>query len=217
MARPRPFHSGRHLVALSVVIVASLSACATGLRPSFDEEQPPQADTGDAAVDAVLQRLDAVDQQQFTADYTILTRLGSLNSTATVVQADNSRRSITVNQVRFVNGPGITATCDLATGECEASINDARTSDVQVSHDFYGVSMARRLRVDAGRKIDNATAHQETIAGQAATCADVPVSGGVKTYCALDSGVLARYDGADLLIELTSFSDTPDESKFATS
>jgi hypothetical protein len=217
MARPRLFRSiSGHLVAITVV-AAALSACATGPRPSFDDEQPPQAATGDAAVDAVLQRLDAVDQQQFTADYTILTRLGGLNSTATVVQADNSRRSITVNQVRYVNGPGITATCDLTTGECEASTNDARTSDVQVSHDFYGASIARRLRVDAGRKIDNATGYQETIAGRTATCADVPVSGGIKKYCALDSGVLARYDGPDLVVELTTISDTPDESKFATS
>jgi hypothetical protein len=43
------------------------------------------------------------------------------------------------------------------------------------------------------------------------------VSGGTKVYCALDSGVLARYDGADLFIELTGISDVADETKFATS
>ena len=47
-------------------------------------------------------------------------------------------------------------------------------------------------------------------------CADVPVSGGTKVYCALDAGPLARYDGNDVLIELIAYDETPDESLFAT-
>ena len=203
---------------LAAVLVGAwvLSACATGQRPSFDADQPLLAPTGDPGIDAVLDRLDAVGLEQFTAGYTILTRLGGQQSTATVVQAENSRRSVTVNDVRYLNGTGNPATCNLTTDECEAAINDARTSDVQVTHDFYGPSIARRLRVDAGRRLDNARAYQSTIAGQTATCADVPVSGGTKTYCALDSGVLARYDGADLAIELVSVTDVADETKFET-
>jgi hypothetical protein len=194
----------------------SLSACATGQRPSFDADEPLLTPTGDPGIDAVLERLDAVGLEQFTAEYTILTRLGGLQSTATVVQADNSRRSVTVNDVRYLNGTGNAATCNLTTDECDAAINDARTSDVQVTHDFYGPSIARRLRVDAGRRLDNARAYESTIAGQTATCADVPVSGGTKIYCALDSGVLARYDGADLAIELVTVTDVADETKFET-
>lgn len=205
----------RAVVALLVGAVG-VSACATGQRPSFDADQPALAPTGDPAADAVLDRLDGIDLEQFTADYSILTRLGGQESTATVVQADNSRRSVTVNDVRYLNGTGNAATCNLTTGECEASINDARTSDLQVTHDFYGVSMARRLRVDAGRRLDNSRGYLDTIAGQQATCADVPVSGGTKTYCVLDSGVLARYDGADLQIELTNVSNVADETKFET-
>ena len=191
-----------------------LTACGTGPRPSFDADEPLFEPTGDAAIDAVLDRLDAVRLGRFTADYTILTRLGGLESTASVVQADNSRRSVTVNDVRFLNGVGNAATCDLTTAECEAVINDARISDVQLTHDFYGSSMARRLRVDAGRRIGDALGYTDVIAGQPATCADVPVSGGTKVYCALASGTLARYDGADLRIEMTDYSDVPDESKF---
>jgi hypothetical protein len=196
---------------------AALSACATGARPSFDVDQPALEPSGDPAIDAVLDRLDDVGLQQFTADYAILTRLGGLNSTATVVQADESRRSITVNDVRFLDGTGTAATCNLTTDECEAVINDARVSDLQLNHDFYGSSMARRLRVDAGRRIDDARGYEITQAGRQALCADVPVSGGTKVYCALESGVLARYDGADLFIELTTISDVADETKFATS
>lgn len=195
----------------------SLAACVTGQRPSFDADEPTRQATGDPAIDAVLERLDRVGLEQFTAEYTILTRLGGQESTATVVQASDSRRSITINAVRFLDGTGTASTCNLTTAECEAVINDARVSDVQITHDFYGSSFARRLRVDAGRSLAPARGYAETIGGQPATCADVSVSGGTKVYCALDTGPLARYDGNDVVIELVTASPTPDESKFATS
>lgn len=204
-------------LAVAVLAALTLAACATGPRPSFDADEPAQQATGDPAIDAVLERLDRVGIEQFTADYTILTRLGAKESTATVVQADNSRRSITINAVRFIDGSGTVATCNLATAECEAVINDARVSDVQITHDFYGSSFARRLRVDAARSLTPARGYTETIGGLPATCADVPVSGGTKVYCALDDGPLARYDGNDVLIELVALNPTPDETKFTTS
>jgi len=202
---------------ITALAALTLTACVTGPRPSFDADDPAEQATGDPAVDAVLDRLDRVGPEQFTAGYTILTRLGGIESTATVVQADNSRRSITINNVRFLDGVGTATTCDLATAECEAVINDARVSDVQVTHDFYGSSFARRLRVDAGRSLSPAVGSVETIGGQPATCATVAVSGGTKVYCALDTGPLARYDGNDVLIELVTFDPAPDESQFATS
>jgi hypothetical protein len=213
--RPATARAARTAI-LSSVVALTLGACATGPRPSFDDDEPSQQATGDAAIDAVLERLDRVGLEQFTADYTILTRLGGKESTATVVQADNSRRSITINGVRFLDGTGTAATCDLSTAQCEARINDARVSDVQVTHDFYGSSFARRLRVDAGRSLSPARGYEETIAGQPAACADVTVSGGTKVYCALDSGPLARYDGNDVAIELVRLDPTPDETKFET-
>lgn len=221
MASPRRSRFAGVQPARTLLITAlaalTLTACATGPRPSFDADDPAEQATGDPAVDAVLDRLDRVGPEQFTAGYTILTRLGGIESTATVVQADNSRRSITINNVRFLDGIGTATTCDLATAECEAVINDARVSDVQVTHDFYGSSFARRLRVDAGRSLSPAVGSVETIGGQPATCAAVAVSGGTKVYCALDTGPLARYDGNDVLIELVTFDPTPDESQFATS
>lgn len=221
MASPRRSRFAGVQPARTLLITAlaalTLTACATGPRPSFDADDPAEQATGDPAVDAVLDRLDRVGPEQFTAGYTILTRLGGIESTATVVQADNSRRSITINNVRFLDGVGTATTCDLATAECEAVINDARVSDVQVTHDFYGSSFARRLRVDAGRSLSPAVGSVETIGGQPATCAAVAVSGGTKVYCALDTGPLARYDGNDVLIELVTFDPTPDESQFATS
>ena len=221
MALPRHHRSAgatsARTVVAALVAALALAACATGPRPSFDADEPTQQATGDPAIDAVLERLDRVGLEQFTADYTILTRLGGQESTATVVQASNSRRSITINAVRFLDGTGTASTCNLTTAECEAIINDARVSDVQITHDFYGSSFARRLRVDAGRSLAPARGYTETIGGQPATCADVSVSGGTKVYCALDTGPLARYDGNDVAIELVTASPTPDESTFATS
>ena len=156
--RRRRIAGSQHPRMLLVTVAAAvvLAACATGPRPSFDADEPTQQATGDLAVDAVLERLDSVGIEQFTADYTILTRLGGMESTATVVQADNSRRSITINDVRFLDGSGTVATCDLTSAECEAAINDARVSDVQITHDFYGSSFARCLRVDASRSLSAA-------------------------------------------------------------
>ena len=111
---------------------------------------------------------------------------------------------------------GQVATCDMATGECEARINDARISDVGITHRFYAEDFARRLRVDANRRIGEPVAHSITAGGQQALCVDVPVSGGTKVYCALDSGPLALYEGNDVDIALTSYSTIPDESTFET-
>lgn len=188
----------------------------TGQRPSFDDEVSAADDTGQADIDAVLDRLDATSLATFTADYEVTTKLGGLVSPARVVQSADSRRSITINDVRFVFDGQRIATCNLASAECEASINDARVSDVQLTHDFYADSFARRLRVDADRRVGEPTGYTITQAGQQALCVDVPVTGGTKSYCALESGPLARYDGADLFIELVAISDTPDETAFET-
>lgn len=205
----------RTLVTTALLAITA-AACATGQRPSFDDDQPGSGPTGDAAIDAVLDRLDDVSVEHFTVDYSILTRFGELDSTATVVQSDNSRRSITINDIRFLDGTGTVATCNLTTDECEASLNDARVSNVQIGHDFYGANIAQRLRNDADHKLGDARGYPETFADQPAVCADVPVSGGTKVYCALDTGPLAKYDGNDVLIEVTAYSPTPDESAFAT-
>jgi hypothetical protein len=196
------------------VLAFVLGACVTGTRPFFDGEQPARAETGNEAIDAVLERLDRATLAEMSADYTIVTRLGGTTSSATVVQQPPSRRSVTVGDVRFLYDDGPVATCDLATGECEASINDARISDVGITHRFYAGAFARRLRVDANRSIGEPVGSTTDIAGMAARCVDVPVSGGTKTYCALDAGPLARYDGNDVQIELVAYVDHAEPAAF---
>jgi hypothetical protein len=74
--------------------------------------------------------------------------------------------------------------------------------------------MASRLRVDAERRVGDPVASNVVLGGQPALCVAIPVTGGTKTYCALESGALARFDGSDLLVELNSYSSTPDEAAF---
>jgi len=220
VASPGPATKPASWVRIALVAVCAsvaLAGCLTGQRPSFDEDEPSPELTGNADIDAVLELLDSVSEARFTADYTILTKLGNVTSTARVVQDDPNHRSITINNVRFLYDGASVATCNLLTGECEATINDARVSDVSVTHEFYGSSFAQRLRVDASRRVGEPVGHTITQADQQALCVDVPVSGGTNTYCALSNGVLARYDGNDLFIEMTAYGDFVDEAAFDTS
>ena len=194
----------------SVLLMLATSACFTGDRPSFGCSGGDL--TGREEIDDVLVRLDCVAPAVFTAEYSVLTRLGDITSQAQVVQAPGGRRSITINDVRYLYDAGRTATCDLVSDTCEAVINEARTSDVFLSSEFYAKSMASRLRVDADRRVGDPIASERTLAGEPALCVEVPVTGGSKTYCALESGAIALFDANDLLIELTSYSPTPDEA-----
>jgi hypothetical protein len=83
-----------------------------------------------------------------------------------------------------------------------------------LTHEFYADAFARRLRVDAARRVADPTGYEITQAGRPALCTDVAVTGGTKTYCAFERGPLARYDGNDVFIEATSLTDVVDESAF---
>ena len=83
-------------------------------------------------------------------------------------------------------------------------------SDLAVTHLFWGPAFERRLQTDSGRRIGTSELSDASIAGQPATCAAVTLpssleSVGTVTYCALDIGLLARYQGADVHVELASF------------
>ena len=197
---------------VALALAATITGCFTGERPRFG--CAPGESTGRTEIDEVLNRFECVATSTFTADYTVLTRLGDIDSAATVVQASSGRRSITINNVRFIYDNGRTLTCDLVSETCEAVINEARASDLLLTSEFYAQSMASRLRVDAERRVGDPVASNVVLGGQPALCVAVPVTGGTKTYCALESGALARFDGSDLLVELNSYSSTPDEAAF---
>jgi hypothetical protein len=199
----------RVVAPLAAILV--LSSCMTGERPTLAEG--PTA-TGDPAVDAVLDRLDNAGGATFTVAYDVLTKFGNVSTPATVSQEGAARRSVTIGSVRFLTDGAISATCGLEGGGCTDSIDAARVSDTQLAPEFYASSAAARLRRDAGGRVDQTTGSTTTVGGQAATCVSIPVTGATTTYCALDSGPLARLDAPDVSIELTSYDAAADESLF---
>lgn len=201
----------------ALALVTLLSGCFTGPRPSYTTEAfPPGSPSGDAAIDDVLAQLDAVNDGPYTATYSVLTKFGNVTRPASVSVAAG-RRSVTVGEVRFITTNGASQTCILdQANPCSSTIDAARISDTQITPNFYAADSAKRLRRGAVARIGSTIPHTDQIAGQTATCVDVPVSGGVSTFCALTNGPLARLDDGAVRIELTSYSPAVDESLFAT-
>ena len=193
---------------LLATCLVALGGCATGERPSFSTSQSaPGEMTGDAAVDGVLALLDEAGAAPFEGDYSILTRYGNRETNASVTQLTSAERTVKVGRITFRFADGITSTCRSLPDDCESGIQDRRISNTQVTHRFYAEEAATRLRADAGNAVGAGAGEQRQVAGQPATCVTLPVSGGDVSYCALDSGVLAIVDDADVRIELTSYRD----------
>ena len=60
----------------------------------------------------------------------------------------------------------------------------------------------------------NIISSTDTIAGQNATCVDVPLPGGTAVYCALDNGLVAKLDDGDVLVTLTLYGEVVDPNAF---
>lgn len=200
------------MVALGAGAVA-LAGCFTGARPVL-EEAPQTVD--DPNIMAVLDQLTAT-PGSFTAAYTILTRYGTIEtSAAVVVDGAGARRAVTIGDVRFVTtGDGVEHTCAADdVSSCEDGLDAARVSDRQVTPQFWGSSAIARIRRDGNARIGASVATSKEFAGQDVVCVSIPVTGGSPEYCAVTGGPLAFQDGADVRIELTSYTTTIDESAF---
>jgi len=217
--RPDRARSRGALVTLLAASVALLAGCMTGERPSLSSA-PTVAGTmtGDAAIDAVLVRLDAVDGAVFDATYDArYVAMGGPVTPAAVTQAAPTRRSVTIGDVRFLTDAGERRTCRLSSGVCEPGVDGAAVSNTGLTSEFVFGDMAKRLRRDAVARTGATVASTRDVAGRTATCVDVPVTGGTKVYCALDDGVLAAFVGGDVEIDLTSYEPAVAESRFSTS
>ncbi|MEO7369791.1 MAG: hypothetical protein ABI949_08510 [Ilumatobacteraceae bacterium] len=207
----------RHPPAI-VVSLLLLSGCFTGPRPSVTTEPfPAGSTTGDPAIDKVLTQLDVANDGTYTADYSVLTKFGNTTRQASVA-ITMGRRSVTVGEVRFLTDNRASQTCFLnKTDPCSSTIDPARISDVQITPDFYGIDAAKRLRRSAVARIGAPVEHTEQIAGQMATCVDVPLPGGTSVFCTLANGPLARLDDGATSINLTQYAPAIDETLFTTS
>lgn len=207
--------SRHHLLLVAAALAALTSACAVGQRPYFDDTPTAAGQlTGDPAIDAVLGRLDQVTSSVFTADYRTVLVFDGTMSEVRASQAGPTRRSTTVGDVRYISDDAGSRTCSVSAATCTPTIDAAATSNTGVTPDFVFGDVAKRLRRDALARIAPTTASTLEIAGQQATCVDVPVSGGVKVYCALDDGALARLVSGDVTADLTAYAPAADESLF---
>jgi hypothetical protein len=209
----------RPLFAVLVLTMLALvtAGCQTGKRPSFAEDPFPKgAPTGDAAIDAILTKLDGLSDEPFTTTYDIITKFGNVQRTASV-SAAAGRRSVTLGNVRFISSTAATTTCVFAESpQCTAGLEIARVSDTLLTPDFYAADAAKRLRRDAMSIIGPTVTRSEVIGNQPATCVDLVVSGGTIIYCVLESGVLAKIDDADVAVTLTSWVPAVTDSLFST-
>ena len=124
---------------------------------------------------------------------------------------DPAKRRITIGNVEFTSDRDGSQTCQSSVEGCVDFLDDGRISDLNITNGFWGPAFRLRLELDASRRIGPSAGSSTTIAGQPAACVDVIVPSVVTTtgtvvYCALDAGVLARYFGADVSIELASVS-----------
>jgi hypothetical protein len=205
------------VLAAGLALLAVIGAgCATGQRPTLGSSVAIGGGTGepvgDEAVDSVLRLLEGEESPTYTARYRLTRKLGATQADGTVVR-DGDQRSITVGDIRFLVGPD-ERTCNLATGECEDGVLEARISDVGVATTFYGPSPARALRVAFERRSGPPVAGAATVGGLQTTCVDVPVGGGVERYCAAPGGQVALWDTAATNVELVSQVDTADPAAF---
>ncbi len=190
-----------------------LAGCAVGERPTL--EQPTEFDDG--AAEPVAELLDRAGTARFDATYRI-TPTSAVESTDARVTRTPDRARIEIGDVVFETEGGTTTTC--TDGNCDEFANDARISDLGITHNFWGPAFRQRLLTDSSRRVGPTTGSFTQIAGRPATCVTIQVPSsldavGSVVYCALDDGVLARYQGADVSIELTSIT-TDDAANDAT-
>lgn len=203
---------------LAVAAAVLLGGCFTGQRPRLVEAT---LETGDANVDAVLALLGTAPDPVFTGRYRFTAPApdGEVEGMGTVAQDGASRRSVTVAgaraTLRFLVTRDGSRTCELPDGPCADGLDASRLSDLQLTVDFYGASAAAQLRRDAAQRVGPTTPSTETLAARSATCVAVPLSGGTSTYCALESGALARLEAADKTITLIHYEPTVRERAFS--
>jgi hypothetical protein len=151
-----------------VLAATALSGCFVGERPTLID----RPDIDDPAAQAVIDRLGTAASSDFTATYEITPTLTNTATTATVVQS-GTRRRVTVGEIAFLTDGTVNRTCTNDDRGCVDYIDDARISDLNITHRFWGDAFRARLELDASRRIGFSEPSDAMIAGAplpASTC-----------------------------------------------
>jgi hypothetical protein len=197
-----------HKLLAILILPVLLTACFTGQRARLMTELTT---TGDQAIDAVLTKLESVSGATFTASYDATNAFSGATTAVTIAQAAPDRRVTIVGDVTYVVDGDDAETCMASTDTCENKIDPARTSDVQLTPDFYATSAAAHLRAAANIATGPAVASTEVVLEQPATCVAIPVPDDTVTTCVLDDGLLARRDASDVDLAMTAYSPDADD------
>ena len=131
-------------------IVALLLDARPTLGPKVEDFDPPEL-TGDPQVDEVLLRMDNVDQEAFTARYTVVRPLGEREAEAVVEQAPPDRK-ITVGDVVMLQNGSDTTTCRGEPPQCESGIDESALAFLGIGSEFYARNPATEIRVSMARR-----------------------------------------------------------------
>lgn len=207
--------------------VGLLSSCFTGERASIDPDAtlPNSGESSDTTVDNGLptsaQQLADLLGTPATAPETAtyeITPTSQSTPVVAVVSRTEGRVVVSIRDVQYRTDEGGPATCRRtgAVGTCTPGFNAQPLSDLGISALFWGPSARQELRSPTlAARIGPIATSQAEIAGQASTCIDIPGPQVTERYCALPSGLLAAKSTARVVITLTSYTQTFDESLWA--
>lgn len=194
-----------------------LSSCALGARPTLGKPggatSTVGASTGNAELDALLAKVDAVGDKQFTAKYLLTRLLGPVTKDATVVQSPPIT-AIIVGDTKFTRGPE-DRTCTISNGQCESGILEQRMGDLSMSTNFYAAAPAAQMRVSYRRRASDPTFKQRQLTLGNVDCVVIPLGPGEEEYCVAGNGLIAYVARADVQIELKDLSDVADPTLMA--
>lgn len=208
--------AGRLLACL--VALVALGACADDDPTAAGPDDPGSATTAEPAppddpvVADFLAEAEEATEVAFTATYSTLRKLGSLEATAEVAQ-DPPAASITVGDLVVVTGPDA-ATCLTSAEACVEGVREDRLAASGVFSGFATTGPSRALRTLATRpEADEADTSEREVAGITLRCVSIPVGGvTANTSCLTPEGVYGYVDNAAQRFELTAYSPTaPDE------
>lgn len=210
----------------SIVAAASLvTSCVTGPRPTLGPTTSLAPVTDPAIVD-LIDVLSGTSSSPFSVTYDVTTRYGDIASSAEVVFDPTRGTAILIRDILYVlplDASAVTCTWSeetLSISECEAGIDEARVSSVQLNSRVFKEAAVDRLRRDSQVASGSAQTRETEIAERPAVCVDVPVidSNGTqreKSYCAYrDLGVIASLDTADLTISAVFVDDVVTSTLF---